>query len=235
MHGILTRFRWIAFSAICAGALAGAVMSLAHHLVMVPLIEQAEVFEAATAPGHVSAIHDHGAAESHGPSGGERAILTLLTDLLAGIGFALLLAAGLTLRGGPVSAGAGVAWGAAGFAALSLAPAIGLPPGLPGAEAAPLLARQFWWLATAAATAAGLALMAFGYRLVLAIFGLVLIVLPHLLGAPQPPAHNSPVPVELTRMFVAAAMATNLVFWLILGLACVYFLRRITPAGTPRP
>ena len=250
-QGILGRFRWIVFSAVCAGVIAGAVMSMIHHLVMVPLIRQAEVYEAAAAfvtdagspavasvaanSGHASATHEHGAAEGHGPSYAERAVLTLLTDLLAGIGFALLLAAGLTLRGGQVSAGAGAAWGIAGFAAMSLAPAIGLPPELPGAEAAPLLARQVWWLATAAATAAGLALLAFGYRLALAILGLVLIVLPHLLGAPHLPAHASPVPVELTRLFVAAAMVTNLVFWLLLGLACVYFLRRFAPVGTTHP
>lgn len=251
-HGMVGRFRWIVFSAVCAGVIAGAAMSVAHHLVIVPLIERAEVYESAAAfvaetkstaapaagtarVGHADTAHNHGPAGSRGPSGAERAILTSLTNLLAGIGFALLLTAGLTLSGGQVSVGAGVAWGIAGFGALSLAPAIGLPPELPGAEAAPLLARQVWWLATAIATATGLALMAFGYRLALAILGLLLIVLPHLWGAPRPPVHVSPVPVELTHMFMVAAMVTNFLFWLLLGLACVYFLRRFTPATTTYP
>jgi len=50
---------------------------------------------------------------------------------------------------------------AAGFVAFSLAPAAGLPLGLPGMAAAALEARQIWWVCTVAATAAGLALLAF--------------------------------------------------------------------------
>ena len=49
----------------------------------------------------------------------------------------------------------------AGFAVFMLAPSLGLPPELPGMPAAELGPRQVWWLLTAAATAAGLALLAF--------------------------------------------------------------------------
>jgi adenosylcobinamide kinase/adenosylcobinamide-phosphate guanylyltransferase len=48
-------------------------------------------------------------------------------------------------------------WGLAGFAVFTLAPGLGLPPELPAMPAADLLARQVWWIGTAAATAIGLA------------------------------------------------------------------------------
>jgi predicted cobalt transporter CbtA len=58
-----------------------------------------------------------------------------------------------------------------------------------------------------------------------------LIVAPHLVGAPQPESHESPVPVELHGQFVTAVTLTSLVFWLILG-AMVGVLRDASP--TPR-
>ena len=47
------------------------------------------------------------------------------------------------------------------FAAFGLAPALGLPPELPGAFAASLRERQLWWLLAASGAAAGLLLLAF--------------------------------------------------------------------------
>ena len=236
MSGVLAHFRGIFFAAICAGVVAGGAMSVLHQVAMVPLIVQAEVFEDAAAQRaphttQAAAVPTH--AEEHGPAGLNRVLLTVLADLLAGIGFALLLSAALALRGGSISLGLGILWGVAGFAVFSLAPSIGLPPELPGAESAGLVARQIWWLATVAATAGGLALLAFGYRLALALVGLALIAAPHVIGAPQPIVHISVVPAELTRSFVVGALATNLVFWMLLGAVCVFFMRRFAPAPAP--
>ncbi len=111
----------------------------------------------------------------------------LLADILTGVGFALLLGAGLTLRGGEVGWRQGLLWGLAGFATFTIAPSLGLPPQLPGSEAAPLFDRQLWWLGTAVATGGALALIAFTTRARWTILGAVLIVLPHLYGAPEPP------------------------------------------------
>lgn len=239
MSGVLAHFRAIFFAAICAGVIVGGALAMLHHAVLVPMIAQAEVFEdaAASAASPASpapsasagpAGHTHQAADAHGPSGTSRVVLTVLADMLAGIGFALLLAAGLALRGGALSLGMGAAWGMAGFAVFSLAPALGLPPELPGTEAADLFGRQIWWLATIVATGIGLALLAFGYRLALALAGVILIVAPHVVGAPRPLVHASAVPAELARNFVIGAMGINLVFWVMLGVACVFFLRRLT-------
>ena len=51
----------------------------------------------------------------------------------------------------------------------------------------------------------------------LSIFGVALIVLPHIIGAPQPETHESPVPDGLHHQFVVAVTVTNLIFWVALG------------------
>ena len=47
--------------------------------------------------------------------------------------------------------------------------------------------------------------------------GVALIVAPHLIGAPQPASHESPMPDGLHHQFVVAATVTNLIFWVLLG------------------
>src|SRR5690606_12545240 len=95
---------------------------------------------------------------------------------------------------------------------------LGLPPELPGMPAADLAARQAWWVASAIATAAGLGLIVFGRRPMLAIAGIGLIAAPHLWGAPMPESFESDVPDELHHRFVVAVTMTSLVFWLVLGM-----------------
>lgn len=46
---------------------------------------------------------------------------------------------------------------------------------------------------------------------------MVLIVAPHIVGAPQPDSFESPIPEGLHHQFVVAVTLTNLVFWLVLG------------------
>ena len=231
-------FRWLLFSAVCAGAIAGLAMGGLHLLVHVSLIEQAEVYEAAAATAAAPAVIPTGMApvHVHAPETRMRAMLTLIADMLAGIGFALLLCAGLALRGGMPTAGRGLGWGLGGFCAFAVAPALGLPPELPGAGAADLIERQVWWLATVGATAGGLALVVFGHGLYRAVAGVVLIAAPHLFGAPRPPPHVSLVPDSLTRSFVAASLGTNLLFWALLGVACAFAMRHLAPnmRGTDR-
>ena len=41
--------------------------------------------------------------------------------------------------------------------------------------------------------------------------------LPHIIGAPQPETHESPVPDSLHHQFIVAATVTNLIFWVALG------------------
>ena len=159
----------------------------------------------------------------------ERTISTTLTSLGAGIGFALLLTACYALRG-RVNWQQGVVWGFAGFVAFNVAPALGLPPELPGAAAADLDARQFWWVATVVLTGGGLATIVFApgyFRLI----GVVPLILPHLVGAPQPEQHGGLVPAELEQTFIYVSLLTNGGFWTVLGASTAYFFDRFGEAA----
>lgn len=221
-------FRELFFAALFAGLLAGGFATAAHQLGTVPLILAAEAFEGAAAPLAPAApgahVHADGAAHDHGgawePADGlERTAYTLLADLLAGVAYALLLVAALALRGGTTDWHRGLLWGLAGFAVFALAPGLGLPPEVPGTRAAPVADRQLWWSATAALTAGGLALLLLTRRAAWAALGAALLVLPHLVGAPQPAEHLSLAPEDLARRFVVASTLVNLLFWLVLGTA----------------
>jgi predicted cobalt transporter CbtA len=47
--------------------------------------------------------------------------------------------------------------------------------------------------------------------------GLVLVVAPHIYGAPQPLSHETAVPASMAAEFVVATMVASLLFWLFLG------------------
>lgn len=215
---MLTR---ILVSALLAGLLAGLFLTALQWAGTVPLIHEAELYEeAAPAPGY-EGVHE-GAAEPE--AGLMRIGLTALSNLLAAVGFALLLNAAFALKGS-ADFRRGLLWGLGGFAAFSLAPALGLPPELPGAAVADLAHRQLWWLLAVVLTAGGLALVAFGPRAVLKLAGLALIALPHLIGAPEAPGGGT-APEELARSFTLAVLATSAAFWLVLGGLSGLFFRR---------
>jgi cobalt transporter subunit CbtA len=169
---------------------------------------------------HGDAASDGGHAAGTPDNGLERTLFTTLANVLTGIGFALILTACFALAGREVTGRVGVLWGIAGFTVASLAPALGLPPELPGTMAADLTARQSWWLLCAAATAAGLWMMVFRHGAAWTVLGAVLIAAPHLAGAPQPDGMGGSVPPELAAHFVSASLATAAVFWCLTGWLC---------------
>jgi cobalt transporter subunit CbtA len=229
----MAAFRRLVVVALCAGLLSGIFATAAHQISTVPVILKAEMYEKAAErqPASVQA-HEHNAMWEP-QNGAERTAHTLIADVLTGIGFALLLAAGLTLRGGEVTWREGLFWGLAGFAAFTIAPGLGLPPQVPGNETAPLFERQIWWLATAVSTAGALALFSFTRRAPWAILAAILIVLPHLYGAPQPMDHGAEAPQSLARQFLVAVTVVSFLFWLILGASTGYFFRRFHPRIDP--
>lgn len=221
-------FRSIVFSAVVAGAIVGAVVTVAQQFGTVPLILKGEVYEraageaAAQSAQAAPAAHDHG-DHQHGEAawepkeGFERNAFTAAANILTAIGFALLLGGIFALRARAVTWYEGLLWGLAGFITFTVAPGLGLPPELPGVPAAPLLSRQLWWVATAAATAAGLGLLFLRRSPWSAVLGLCLIALPHLIGAPQLEHAHTDVPEALSRQFVGFVTLTSLLFWTLLG------------------
>lgn len=229
----MNAFRAIVFSSVIAGFIVGLIVTAVQQFGTVPLILKAEVYEKAAEHKHEAAVpprvtlvhdqadHDHGAEAWEPRDGLERNLYTAGANILTAIGFALLLGGFFAVRSGatgePISWHEGLMWGLAGFAVFTIAPGLGLPPELPGVPAAPLLSRQIWWTMAVLATSAGLGLVVFRRSAPAAIAGVVLIMLPHLIGAPELEHIETNVPSSLSHQFVVAVTLTSLVFWSLLG------------------
>lgn len=213
-------FRRVFLAAILAGIAAGLVMSAIQHFRMTPYILAAEVFEKEPhSHSASSAVATTAAAEAWSPSEGfERTGYTVLANLVVSVAFALALAGASLLLNLPITLANGALWGLCGFLAFSLAPSAGLPPELPGMPAADLWTRQMWWWFAAAMTAGGLAVIARHKSSAYLAVAAILIALPHLIGAPSAPSHETGLPAHLASGFVANALATTAVFWVVLGL-----------------
>lgn len=240
-------FRRFFFAAVLAGIVAGLFSSALQQWRLVPLILQAEEYEITTQSERVDALILPGDAqgtptrptlqipqtdaellpldtdmmeteESWMPQAGfERAFYTVVSTLLVSLGFAFLLVGISVLANLEITATNGILWGLAGFLTFSLMPAIGLPPELPGMEAADLGMRQFWWWATVLSTGAALMILArFTSPLRLPI-AMALLFIPHFVGAPPAPTVQSDVPAILASTFAANTLFAALAFWVALG------------------
>ena len=159
----------VVLAALLAGIAAGFIMGAIQHVRLTPFILAAETYETAGAAGH---SHDHAAPTDRRagrqprrrrprprrragprPTAGSARLATTLTAVDDGRG--LRRRSGRQFRcisGLPITRQNGMVWGLCGFLAVTLAPAVGLPPELPGMPAGDLVARQVWWVGTIAAT-----------------------------------------------------------------------------------
>ncbi len=205
--------RRIVFAAAPAGLIAGLVLTAAQSWQVLPLIFEAETLEAAQAPATEGANDAAGSHPSTIPWAGisSRLALAFATNAATGIGYGLILTALFALRGG-VRWREGALWGGAGFLAFGLAPALGLPPELPGAAVADLASRQTWWVLAAGCTTSSLALFAFARQPILRVAGLAVLVVPHAISAPHTPGEDGPAPAELAARFTVASLFAAAVF-----------------------
>ena len=213
--------RRIAPVVLLAGALAGLLLTAVQQVQVSRIILQAEVYEeAAAAKAHEQAhaaasagapaaeAHEHEHGDEWEPANGfERTAYTVLANVSMAIGFGLFLAAAILVSGKKVTWRSGLLWGVAGYLVFFVAPSLGLPPEVPGTVAAPLHARQLWWIMTAGLTAAGLGLGVYARHWALKLLGLVLLVVPHLIGAPHPAV--TPRPRHRVRAVPRAPGATR--------------------------
>jgi cobalt transporter subunit CbtA len=242
---MIVLLRRILTAGLLAGLVAGLAFTVVQQLKVEPLILAAEVYEnaeAAPAHSHDGAVaeHDHAAAahahdaEAWSPEDGiERIAYTVAANILAGVGYGCILVAGMVFAGRQLDWRRGLLWGLAGFAAFAFAPALGLPPELPGMAAADLAGRQLWWIATALATLAGLGLLVFApvkFRIAAVAAGVALILLPHLIGAPAHPAESGALPAELAARFAVASLIAQAAFWAALSAVAGHLLGRTLPA-----
>jgi cobalt transporter subunit CbtA len=227
----LAAFKRVVAAAASAGILAGLLFTGVQQITVVPVLLEAEVYEqsavGAFPSGHAENAlgHEHSA---HLPADGlERTMLSAASNVSLAVGFALLVGASMLLSKRTIGWRSGLLWGLAGYVVFFVAPSLGLPPEVPGTEAARLTDRQIWWLLTVLCSAAGLALLAFPRSWAIRVLGAILLAAPHLIGAPQPQIHGSASPAGLVSSFVYAAVVTNCVFWLALGGLLGFFYKKL--------
>ncbi|MCP4333197.1 MAG: hypothetical protein GY785_11120 [Gammaproteobacteria bacterium] len=238
-------FSRIIYSAILVGLVTGVLLSSLQIASLNPIIFAAEAYEldageAAVDKGgdaHSDHAHEHGEGAWAPADGLERTAYTFLANILLSTGFAAMMLALMNLpwltRKRSISWSQGSLWGLAGFVVMFLAPALGLPPEIPGVTAAPLEHRQIWWLLSALSVAIGLGIFAFTTVRIKAL-GLLFLVIPYVVGAPHVdgPMFHHPDPnaaqalVYLHQQFVVISGITSLIFWLILGLSCRFAFNR---------
>jgi cobalt transporter subunit CbtA len=233
-------FRALIFSAAAAGLFAGLLTAGYQLAVVTPLILEAEIYEAGLHHhDHAHDGHDHAhgteeAAHAHThdhEDGLLRHLLTIVATTIVSTGWALVLLGLVVLDGGRIDWRRGLGWGAAAFVAVALAPAVSLPPELPGMPNSPTGARQLWWALAVAATGFGLWAILRRRTLPFIVLGTAAILAPHLIGAPHAPG-PSDVPPDLAARFVAVSLAGSLIMWLALaGSATALFSQWSSEAG----
>lgn len=214
------------FAALLAGLLAGLFVAVVHEIRLSPLIAAAEVYENQTPAAEAGHSHAAGTPAEHEhdtdwkPADGlQRIAATSISWMLTGAGFGLLLAAVSLISATPITPRNAFIWGICGFLAVSIAPAAGIAPELPGMPAADLTARQIWWTATVLATGLAMLLVVKNRSWPTVVAALVLIAAPHVIGAPHPTTEESSVPATLAANFVGASLAVSALFWIVLGFA----------------
>lgn len=222
-------FRQIFLIAFLTALVTSLSFSIYQHFFVTPLIFAAEIYEIADAVDIDTIIE----AESWAPNDGiERTLYTLLANFLMSLAYSLLLASAMVFSN-THSTLKGFLWGIAGYLSLFVAPSFGLPPEIPGMEAADLNLRQNWWLLSVALTAIGFAITTFSpfyYKGA----GIVFIILPYLVGAPTAEihgfAHPDPAAVakltDLWHQFIQHTYIANGLLWLIIGTTTGYLCQK---------
>ena len=222
-------FSRVVTTALFAGCIAGLLGGLLQLYFVQPVLLHAELYESDTITHFGSDSMAHGSYGSHGDSELDltRDLLSLGFSMAIYVGYGLILSALMALRlesDQTVSIRQGLVWGLAGFIAVHFAPSFGLPPEVPGVASASLESRQIWWGATVLATVIALWLIAFSKAPIAYGLAVVLLLAPHVIGAPEPDMLRGPVPPEIASHFAARALGVGMATWAVLGLFSSYFL-----------
>lgn len=172
--------------------------------------------------------HDHGDASALMRNG-----MSILFAMLTYTGYALILVAAMVLaetRGATITARTGILWGLGGFVVFHLAPGFSLAPEVPGVAAADITMRQIWWFATVGTAAVGIWLIAFGHNWIAWGVAVLLLLAPHVIGAPEPDVLAGPVPPEIAALFASRALGVGMAAWVMVGCLAGYFWHRRTDA-----
>jgi cobalt transporter subunit CbtA len=219
---------------LLAGLLAGLIVALLQAYTTTPIIIEAERFENASPvspsasfnrfgearlilvhSGHDESVNAAEASEWAPAEGLERTVFTSIATIGTAVGFAMILLAGMLAAGDKITEQSAMVWGASGFVAAGLAPAVGLAPEVPGLVAADIIQRQQWWIMTAAMTAVAIWLFLRGQNPWLRLLAIPVVLAPHVWGAPHVALDAATrVPAELAARFAAVSLAVQAILWI---------------------
>lgn len=214
-------------SAVFAGLAAGLIAAALQFYFVIPTLLEGELFETGERV-HFSATGSPQSVRGAPGLGNEwgRHAMTVGFNVVTYVGFGFLMLAAMALteiRGfTKITARSGIVWGLCGFVAIQMAPAMGLPPVLPGTIGAEVAARQAWWLGTLVASGLGLWMIAF-VRGPVALIGITLLAVPQFIGAPRLDTYWGVAPPELAAQFVSYSLGVAAVGWTSLGFLCAWF------------
>lgn len=217
-------FSRILTSALFAGSAAGLLTALLQLLFVQPVLLHAELYESGVL------VHFGGTTVGAQPElpgfDAVRDGLSIVFTMLTYSGYALVMVALMSMAqnlGHTINARTGLLWGLAGFVTFHLAPGFSLAPEVPGVAATDVGDRQIWWSATVASAGVAMWLLAFGANMVSYAIAIALLLLPHLIGAPEPDFFAGPVPTEIGALFAARAFGVGFAAWALLGCFAGYF------------
>ena len=244
-------FPRLIWAALFAAVVVGSVQTGVQRWQAAPLILAAEVYEeqkaeapepvtlsadaATTTHTHAEGVaeheHEHGAGKEWEPeNGAERIGWTWVANILHAFSMTLLafavMGVWLYQRGGAVASMRVAGFvAAAGWLSFHFWPTLGLPAEVPGMEAAPLHARQIWWVLAVGSAAGASAVAGFMRASWRGPVAAALLALPFLVGAPHlngdalagysPEAHAAL--EQLGSQFIWATTWVSLSFWASLG------------------
>ena len=229
-------FTRILTSALFAGAAAGLITALLQLYFVQPVLLHAELYEG----GDLIHFGSESTVSAFPELPGFDAVrdgLSIVFTMLIYSGYAFIVLALMSQaedRGATINGRTGLLWGLAGFVAVHFAPGFSLAPDVPGVAAADVTARQIWWFATVIAAAIAMWLIAFGNGSVAWAGAAILLLAPHVVGAPEPSVFTGPVPTEIGALFAARAFGVGMAAWVLLGCFAGFFWSREgqrTPAG----
>lgn len=211
-------------SALFAGTVTGLLAALLQFAFVQPLLLHAELYESG------QLVHFGGEAVSaHQQLPGFDALrdgMSILFTILIYIGYAMILVALMSVaehRGAELTVLKGLLWGLAGFIAFQFAPGVSLAPEVPGVATADVGLRQVWWLGTVLTAGIAMWLVAFGGNAMSYASATILLLAPHVIGAPEPATFSGPVPTEIGALFAARVFGVGMAAWAILGACAAYF------------
>lgn len=221
-------FTRILTSALFAGAAAGLITALLQLYFVQPVLLHAELYEG----GDLVHFGSSSTVSAHQDVGGFEAVrdgLSVVFTMLVYSGYAMVLVALMSQaeeRGATINGRTGLIWGVAGFVAVHFAPGFSLAPEVPGVAAADVGDRQIWWFATVLTATLAMWLIAFGKSWTAWGAAAILLLAPHVIGAPEPAVFTGPVPTEIGAHFAARAFGVGMVAWVLLGCLAGYFWQR---------